>query len=53
MHRHHGFAKSVAIFQVAIALGAVAVLTRNRLVWFGPLLLGVVGAVLLTITHFG
>jgi non-ribosomal peptide synthetase component F len=40
LHRHHGFAKSVAIFQVAIALGAVAALTRNRLVWFGSLLLG-------------
>jgi hypothetical protein len=53
LHRHHGFAKSVAIFQVAIALGAVAALTRNRLVWFGSLLLGVAGAVFLAITHFG
>ena len=44
LHRHHGFAKSLAIFQVAIALGAVAALTRNRLVWFGSLLLGVAGA---------
>jgi hypothetical protein len=53
LHRHHGFAKSVAIFQVAIALGAVAALTRNRLVWFGSLLLGVAGAVFLAVTHFG
>ena len=52
LHRHHGFAKSVAFFQVAIALGAVAALTRNRLVWFGSLLLGVAGAVFLAITHF-
>jgi hypothetical protein len=52
LHRHHGFAKSVAIFQVAIALGAVAALTRNRLVWFGSLLLGVAGVAFLAITHF-
>jgi hypothetical protein len=45
--RHHGFANTVAIFQVAIALGAVAALTRVRLVWFGSLLLGVAGAALL------
>jgi hypothetical protein len=44
LHRHHGFANAVAIFQVAIALGAVAALTRNRLIWFGSLLLGVIGA---------
>ena len=53
MHRHHGFAQSVAIFQVAIALGAVAALTRNRLVWLGSLLLGVAGAAFLAVTHFG
>ncbi len=43
MHRHHGFANSVAFFQVAIALGAVAALTRARMVWFGSMLLGVLG----------
>jgi hypothetical protein len=52
LHRHHGFAKSVAIFQVAIALGAVAALTRNRIVWLGSLLLGVAGAAFLAVTHF-
>jgi len=45
MHRHHEFAQSVAIFQVAIALGAVAALTRVRLIWLASLVLGVVGAV--------
>jgi len=53
LHRHHGFAKSVAFFQVAIALGAVAALTRNRMVWLGSLLLGVTGTVFLAMTHFG
>lgn len=45
--RHNGLAKSVAIFQVAIALGTVAALTRVRLMWLGSLILGVVGTGLL------
>ena len=40
LHRHHGFASAVVLFQVSIALGAVAALTRSRLVWFGSLLSG-------------
>ena len=44
LHQHHGFANAVALFQVAIALGALAALTRNRLVWLGSLSLGAVGA---------
>jgi hypothetical protein len=40
LHHHHGFANTVALFQVAIALGAVAALTRSRPVWMGSLLLG-------------
>jgi hypothetical protein len=43
LHHHHRYASSVAFFQVAIALGAVAALTRNRLVWLGSLAVGVVG----------
>jgi len=50
LHSHHGFANAVAIFQVAIALGAVAALTRNRAVWLGSLALGVGGLVLLATT---
>jgi len=50
LHRHHGFANSVAVFQVAIALGAVAALTRNRLIWFGSLLLGMIGAAFFGVT---
>ena len=46
LHEHHRYANAVAIFQVAIALGAVAALTRNRLVWMLSLLLGAGGAVL-------
>jgi hypothetical protein len=50
LQRHHGFANGVAIFQVAIALGAVAALTRNRLIWFGSLLLGMIGAAFFGVT---
>jgi hypothetical protein len=47
--RHEGFANSVALFQIAIALGAVAALTRARTVWFGSLLVGVAAVALFSI----
>ena len=50
LHHHHLFADAVALFQVAIALGAIAALTRNRWIWFASLLPGVTGAVLFFIT---
>jgi hypothetical protein len=43
LHRHHGFANTVALFQISIALGAVAALTRNRLVWLASIGVGLVG----------
>src|SRR5262249_46657978 len=45
--RHHSFALCVALFQVSIALGAVAALTRNRIVWYGSLAVGLTGTVVL------
>lgn len=42
-HRHHGFANGVALLQIAIAVGAVAALTRIKPVWFASLLMGLVG----------
>lgn len=44
LERHHHFANSVAFVQVAIALGAVAALTQARVVWYGSLGIGAVGA---------
>ncbi|WP_237684468.1 DUF4337 domain-containing protein [Pseudaminobacter soli (ex Zhang et al. 2022)] len=44
IRRHHFFAYTVALLQVAIALGAVAALTRKRLAWLGSTALGLVGA---------
>lgn len=45
-HRHHGFANAVALFQVSIALGAVAALTRYKFVWYGSLFAGTAGIAL-------
>lgn len=46
LHRHHSFANAVALTQVAIALGAVAALTRIRWVWLGSLAVGGTGIAL-------
>ena len=46
LEQHHSFANSVALFQVAIALGAVAALTHSRLVWLGSMTVGLVGTCL-------
>jgi hypothetical protein len=52
LHRHHRFADSVALFQVAIALGAVAALARYRLIWLFSMLVGLLGAGLFFVTLF-
>ena len=50
LHHHHGFANTVALFQVAIALGAVAALTRSKPVWAASLLLGLAATAVFLIT---
>ena len=45
LHLHHQFAKSVTIFQVSIALSAIAALTRRKAMWWLSLLLGGGGVV--------
>jgi hypothetical protein len=44
---HHGIAQSVTIFQIAIAVCAIAVLTKKKLLWYGSMFLGVIGSALL------
>jgi hypothetical protein len=53
LEQHHHFAIAVALFQIAIALGAIAALTRVRLVWIASLLAGAVGigTMLLPLLH--
>jgi hypothetical protein len=41
--RHETMATAVTMFQVAIAMGAIAVLTRMRMFWFVSLTLGAIG----------
>ncbi len=53
LHQHHTLAKAVALLQVAIALGAVAALTRQRVIWFASQALGLGGAALLAWAFFG
>ena len=48
--RHHRFASSVALLQVGIALGAVAALTRQRVIWLGSGILGLLGVGLFVLT---
>jgi Domain of unknown function (DUF4337) len=43
IRRHHGYANAVALLQVSIALGAVAALTRSRMVWIGSVGIGLSG----------
>jgi len=49
LHEHHFFADAVSLFQVAIALGALAALTRLRWVWGASLLLGLAGLVMFVV----
>lgn len=53
IHHHHFYAFSVALLQVAIALGAVAALTRKRMAWFGSTALGLIGAAVFAYAFFG
>jgi Domain of unknown function (DUF4337) len=46
---HHDYANSVALFQISIALGAIAALTRIWLVWFGSIAAGLLGIALMLI----
>ena len=52
LHAHHRYADAVALFQVSIALGAVAALSRSRLVWYGSMAAGAVGIALFAVTVF-
>jgi ABC-type Fe3+ transport system substrate-binding protein len=53
MHQHHGYAYAVAFFQIAIALGAVAALTRSRPVYALSLLSGAGGLVFFVLRLVG
>ena len=43
MRQHMVFAKSVTIFQIAIAISAIAILTRRKLMWYFSMALSAAG----------
>jgi hypothetical protein len=48
-HRHEVFARSVTMFQIAIAIAAISALTKKPRFWFVSLLFGAAGGVFLVI----
>jgi hypothetical protein len=47
MQKHVTLSKAVTIFQIAIAVSAIAILTRKKVLWYSGLLLTVAGAIFL------
>lgn len=43
MQKHVTLARAVTFFQIAIALSAIAVLTKKRQLWLGGMVLGIIG----------
>src|SRR2546423_1022413 len=48
-HQHEVFARSVTMFQIAIAIAAVSALTKKRRFWIVSLIFGITGAVFLAL----
>ena len=48
-HQHEVFARSVTMFQIAIAIAAISALTKKRRFWIVSLLFGIVGCVFLAL----
>ena len=48
-HRHEVFARSVTMFQIAIAIAAISALTKRRRFWFVSMVFGLAGVVFLVL----
>jgi predicted cobalt transporter CbtA len=48
-HRHEVFARSVTMFQIAIAIAAISALTKRRRFWFVSMIFGLAGVVFLVL----
>lgn len=48
-HKHEVFARSVTMFQIAIAIAAISALTKKRRFWFVSLVFGLAGLVFLVL----
>ena len=51
-HKHEVFARSVTMFQIAIAIAAISALTKKRRFWIVSLLFGMAGSVFLALGFF-
>ena len=49
LRQHTVLSRSVTLFQVGIAVGAISVLTKRKSFWFASIIFGVVGVVLLLV----
>ena len=49
MNQHIVFSRSVTIFQIAIAISAIAILTRKKLMWYISMVLAIAGSVFLVL----
>ncbi|HTR79873.1 MAG TPA: DUF4337 domain-containing protein [Gemmatimonadaceae bacterium] len=52
LEHHERYAAAVALFQISIALGAIAALTRNKPVWLGSLVAGAAGVALMVLASW-
>ena len=50
---HVTLSKAVTIFQIAIAIAAIAILTRKRELWYGSIILTLIGTIFLLMGIFG
>ncbi|HXL73292.1 MAG TPA: DUF4337 family protein, partial [bacterium] len=53
LKHHESLAHSVTLFQVAIAMGAIAALTRRKMFWFVSMGFGVIGLVFFVLGFLG
>ena len=51
LEQHHHFATAVALLQIAIALGAITALTRNRIAYGASLVAGLAGVIALALPY--
>jgi hypothetical protein len=47
--QHNALSKGVTLFQIAIAICAISALTRKKWLWYGSMLLGIAGVILVYI----
>ena len=48
---HNALSKGVTVFQISIAICAISALTRRKWLWYGSILLGIAGSVLLILAY--